>query len=79
VATPEVQNSHFYHSYLIVNNTSTFQTLEDLRGRVFAFTDPDSNSGKLVPTYWLWQMGEKAQTLRFLEKPSTLTAMITPY
>jgi phosphonate transport system substrate-binding protein len=62
VATPEVQNSHFYHSYLIVNNTSTFQTLEDLRGRVFAFTDPDSNSGKLVPTYWLWQMGEKAQT-----------------
>ncbi|MGD2186777.1 MAG: phosphate/phosphite/phosphonate ABC transporter substrate-binding protein [Desulfobacterales bacterium] len=62
VATPEVQNSHFYHSYLIVNKTSQFQTLEDLRGRVFAFTDPDSNSGKLVPTYWLWQMGETAET-----------------
>jgi phosphonate transport system substrate-binding protein len=29
---------------------------------VFAFTDPDSNTGKLVPTYWLWQMGEKAET-----------------
>jgi phosphonate transport system substrate-binding protein len=62
VAIPEVQNSHFYHSYLIVNKTSEFRKLEDLRGRVFAFTDPDSNSGKLVPTYWLWQMGETAET-----------------
>ena len=62
VATPEVQNSHFYHSYLIVNKTSTFQTLEDLRGRVFAFSDPDSNSGKLVPTYWLSRMGEHPET-----------------
>ena len=66
VATPEVQNSHFYHSYLIINKTSEFRTLEDLRGHVFAFTDPDSNSGKLVPTYWLWQMGETAET--FFEK-----------
>lgn len=62
VATPEVQNSHFYHSYLIVNKTGAFQTLEDLRGRVFAFSDPDSNSGKLVPTYWLSQMGERPET-----------------
>lgn len=62
VATPEVQNSHFYHSYLIVNKLSEFKTFQDLRGRVFAFTDPDSNSGKLVPTYWLWQMGERAET-----------------
>ncbi len=62
VATPEVQNSHFYHSYLIVNKTSAFQTLEDLRGRVFAFSDPDSNTGKLVPTYWLRQLGERPDT-----------------
>jgi len=62
VATPEVQNSHFYHSYLIVNKTSAFRTLEDLRGRVFAFSDPDSNTGKLVPTYWLSQLGERPET-----------------
>jgi phosphonate transport system substrate-binding protein len=62
VATPEVQNSHFYHSYLIVNKKSEFQTLEDLRGRVFAFSDPDSNTGKLVPTYWLNQLGEHPET-----------------
>ena len=62
VATPEVQKSHFYHSYLIVNKSSNFKTLQDLKGHVFAFTDPDSNSGKLVPTYWLWQIGEQAET-----------------
>jgi phosphonate transport system substrate-binding protein len=62
LATPEVQNSHFYHSYLIVNKSSRFQELTDLRGHVFAFTDPDSNTGKLVPTYWLSQINEKPET-----------------
>jgi phosphonate transport system substrate-binding protein len=62
VATPKVQNSHFYHSYLIVNKASAFQTLENLRGRVFAFSDPDSNTGKLVPTYWLSQIRERPET-----------------
>ena len=62
LATPEVQNSHFYQSYLIVNKTSRFRNLNDLRGKVFAFTDPDSNTGRLVPTYWLSQMGERPET-----------------
>ncbi|UCE54591.1 MAG: phosphate/phosphite/phosphonate ABC transporter substrate-binding protein [Desulfobacterales bacterium] len=62
LATPEVQNSHFYHSYLIVNKNSSLQTLADLRGQVFAFTDPDSNTGKLVPTYWLSLMNERPET-----------------
>jgi len=62
LATPQVQNSHFYQSYLIVNKNSIFQSLADLRGGVFAFTDPDSNSGKLVPTAWLAQMGENPET-----------------
>jgi phosphonate transport system substrate-binding protein len=62
LATPEVQNSHFYHSYLIVNKNSEYQDMADLRGRVFAFTDPDSNTGKLVPTFWLSEMNEKPET-----------------
>ena len=62
LATAEVQNSHFYHSYLIVNKNSRYQDLADLRGHVFAFTDPDSNTGKLVPTFWLSQMNEKPET-----------------
>jgi phosphonate transport system substrate-binding protein len=66
LSTPQVYGSHFYQSYLIVNEDSPFQLLEDLRGAVFAFTDPDSNTGKLVPTYWLAQMGERPET--FFEK-----------
>ena len=59
LATPRVRGSHFYRAYLIVNRNAPFHRLEDLRGRVFAFTDPDSNTGKLVPTYWLAQKGER--------------------
>jgi phosphonate transport system substrate-binding protein len=62
IATPQVRNSRYYQSYLIVNNTSQFKRLEDLRGRVFAFTDPESNTGKLVPTYWLFEIGEQPET-----------------
>ena len=62
LATAEVQNSHFYYSYLIVNKNSEYQDLADLRGQIFAFTDPDSNTGKLVPTFWLSQMNEMPET-----------------
>lgn len=62
LATPEVQGSHFYRSYLIVNKDSSFQRLENLKGRVFAFTDPDSHTGKVVPTYWLSEMHENPET-----------------
>ncbi len=38
------------------------ETLEDLRGKAFAFTDPGSNTGKLAPTDWLRKIGEKPET-----------------
>jgi phosphonate transport system substrate-binding protein len=66
LATPLVRGEPFYQSYLIVGKNSSFQTLEDLRGRVFAFTDPGSNTGKLVPSYWLAQMGKRPEN--FFEK-----------
>lgn len=62
LATPEVNGSHLYHSYLIVSKNSSFNDLSDLKGRVFAFTDPDSHTGKLVPTYWLAEMDERPET-----------------
>ena len=62
IASPQVQKSHFYQSYLIVNKASQFNRIEDLKGRVFAFTDPDSNTGKLVPTYWLFEMEEQPES-----------------
>ncbi len=62
LAAPEVQGSHFYRSYLIVNSHSPYHHLIDLRGRVFAFTDPESNTGKIVPTYWLAGINQRPET-----------------
>jgi len=62
LASPEVQGSSQYRSYLITRNTSELHTLQDLRGRTFAFTDPDSNTGYLVPRYWLALLGETPES-----------------
>lgn len=62
LAVPQIRGSVFYEAYLIVNRDSTIRTLEDLRGRIFAFTDPESNTGRLVPLYWLSQLGEQPET-----------------
>ena len=62
IATPVIRGQPVYQSYLIVHRDSSFHALEDLRGRDFAFTDPDSNTGAMVPRYWLKQMGVKPET-----------------
>ncbi|MFI5329475.1 MAG: phosphate/phosphite/phosphonate ABC transporter substrate-binding protein [Desulfobaccales bacterium] len=62
LAVPEIHGSHFYHSYLIVNKESPIHRLEELKGHTFAFTDPDSNTGRLVPTSWLAEVHEKPET-----------------
>jgi phosphonate transport system substrate-binding protein len=62
LAVPEIHGSHFYRSYLIVNKDSRINRLEELKGHTFAFTDPDSNTGRLVPTYWLAEMHERPET-----------------
>lgn len=58
IATPVVRDKPFYQSYLIVHKDTPFHTLEDLRGKIFAFTDPDSNTGSLVPRFWLHELNE---------------------
>jgi phosphonate transport system substrate-binding protein len=62
LATPIVRGQPFYQSYLLVNKDSPFQHLEDLRGHRFAFTDPDSNTGTLVPRWWLAAMGARPES-----------------
>ena len=62
IATPIVRGKPFYHSYLIVNKDSGLQSLSDLKGKDFAFTDPESNTGALVPRYWLRQLDAKPET-----------------
>jgi phosphonate transport system substrate-binding protein len=62
LATPLVRGQPFYQSYLIVPKDSSYQKIEDLKGRVFAFTDPDSNTGAMVPRFWLAQLGETPES-----------------
>jgi phosphonate transport system substrate-binding protein len=58
LAAPQVRGETTYFSYIIVPRDSTAQSLSDLRGHSFAFSDPLSNSGHLVPQWLLYQMGE---------------------
>ncbi|KKN74600.1 hypothetical protein LCGC14_0389210 [marine sediment metagenome] len=51
-----------YYSYFIVHKDSPIQTVDDLRGKVFAFSDPLSNTGMLVPAYVLAQRGETPES-----------------
>ena len=62
LVTPQIHGTTQYHSYVIVHKESPLEKFEDLKGMVFAFTDPESNTGKLVPTFWLAQMGERPET-----------------
>ncbi|MCX7965094.1 MAG: phosphonate ABC transporter substrate-binding protein [Syntrophorhabdaceae bacterium] len=41
-----------YYGTIIVNKNSPFKTVWDLKGKTFAFTDPNSTSGTLVPTVY---------------------------
>ncbi|MBU0501182.1 MAG: PhnD/SsuA/transferrin family substrate-binding protein [Gammaproteobacteria bacterium] len=61
LAVPLFQGRPLYRSYLIVpaGDTRT-ETLLDLRGKVFAYSDPDSNSGFLYTQHALSQIGERS-------------------
>jgi phosphonate transport system substrate-binding protein len=59
LAVPLYRGVPRYQSYLIVPGSDTrTRSLLDLRGRIFAYSDPDSNSGYLYPQYSLLQARE---------------------
>jgi phosphonate transport system substrate-binding protein len=58
LAMPQAYGETVYYSYIIVPSDSPVSNIDELRGKVFAFTDPQSNTGKLVPTYLLARMDE---------------------
>jgi phosphonate transport system substrate-binding protein len=62
IAVPLFEGKPLYRSYLIVPASDTeTRSILDLRGRVFAFSDPDSNSGFLYPSYVLRGFGERPE------------------
>ena len=57
LVAPQVGGKTTYNSYLIVPASSNAQSMADLRGKVFAFTDPISLSGRVYPAYLVQQLG----------------------
>lgn len=62
LVAPQVNNKVSYQAKVIVRADSAYNKLEDLRGQVFAFTDPTSFTGRVYPTFLLLQMGERPET-----------------
>jgi len=62
LVAPEINGESVYYSQLIIPAGSTAQSMTDLRGHVFAFTDPMSFTGRIYPVYMLQQMGEMPET-----------------
>lgn len=58
LAAPQVKGNAIYHSLLIVSADSPASSMADLRGGVFAFTDPISTSGRNYPIALVQQLGE---------------------
>lgn len=56
LAAPRVNGKASYQSYIIVHNESPIKSFPELKGKVFAFTDPRSNTGRLYPAYLLRTM-----------------------
>ncbi len=59
---PEFEDGLQYRSLLIVPAGSSARSLEDLRGAVMAFTDPESNTGCLVPRAMLAERGSSPRS-----------------
>lgn len=58
LAVPQYAGQPLYRSYLIVPaEDRDSRSIADLRGRVFAYSDPDSNSGWLTPQVELKRLG----------------------
>lgn len=57
LAAPLVNHETVYYSVLIVPAGSKAESMNDLRGGVFAFTDPISYTGRVYPTYLIKQIG----------------------
>lgn len=60
VAAPKVNGRPIYKSYTIVNQNSSYESLAELEGRKFAFTDPYSYTGRLSILSQLNQTGKSA-------------------
>jgi phosphonate transport system substrate-binding protein len=62
LAAPQAYGKSVYYAYIIVAKDSPITSFKGLRGKTFAFADPLSNTGKIVPEYMLAKMNETPDT-----------------
>ena len=62
LVVPVCNGKKVYYSYFIAARDSGIESMEDLRKKVFAFTDPMSNTGCQVPTYYLAKKNETPES-----------------
>lgn len=60
LVTPQINGKDTYRAVVIVPASSSVQEFSQLRDKVFAFTDPMSNTGYLYPMTILDGLGERA-------------------
>ncbi|MBI2447077.1 MAG: phosphate/phosphite/phosphonate ABC transporter substrate-binding protein [Candidatus Omnitrophica bacterium] len=62
LSAPKPLSDRTYCSYIIVHRDSQINSIEELKGKTFAFTDSLSNTGRLYPVWLLSQKGYKPET-----------------
>lgn len=62
LVVPQINGKTTYRSFVIVPAVSPAQDVADLGGKVFAFTDPLSNTGYLYPLSLLQAIGQQPET-----------------
>ena len=62
LVVPQINGKTTYRAFIIVPAASPGREFADLRGKVFAFTDPLSNTGYLYPLSMLQGMGQQPET-----------------
>jgi phosphonate transport system substrate-binding protein len=62
LVVPQINGKRTYRAFVIVPAASEALEVADLRGKVFAFTDPLSNTGYFAPLSLLRGMGQQPET-----------------
>jgi phosphonate transport system substrate-binding protein len=62
IAVPEFKNNRKYQCLFVVGKNSIINNISDLKGKSFAFTDPESNTGCIVPSWFITEQGEDPKT-----------------
>jgi phosphonate transport system substrate-binding protein len=63
LTVPTYEGEPLYRSYVIVpSSDQQTHSIADLGGKIYAFSDPDSNSGWLVPNSLLFRLGKDPAT-----------------